>query len=273
MTRVVLFLLDGCRPDALDAAGTPVFQSLCRRGAWTLHARTVMPSITLPCHMSLFHAVPPVVHGVMTNDWSAPSAQVPSLVTVLSDLGYGTAAFYTWEQLRDLAPPGTLDVSFYRRYSEDGFAEVVGMAADTISSTLPTFSFVYLEAADALGHRYGWMSPEYLEAVRQSDAAVGQVLEALGGVGSLGDTVFVVMADHGGHEHGHGTDLPEDMTIPFVICGPGVRTDYEIKANVSILDIAPTILNCLGLSAPESWAGRTLEEIFEIAGYASASMK
>ena len=33
-------------------------------------AQTVMPSVTLPCHMSLFHSVAPDRHGILTNTYT-----------------------------------------------------------------------------------------------------------------------------------------------------------------------------------------------------------
>lgn len=259
--RVVLFMLDGCRPDALEAAHTPVIDRLRREGAWTAQARTVMPSITLPCHTSLFYSAHPEQHGVTTNDWTPPHPPLPSLIEVIGDSGYGTAAFYSWEQLRDMAPPGTLDTSVYRRYSEQAFEELGRAAASEIARQRPTFAFVYLEATDATGHRYGWMSPAYLQAVAKSDRIIGQVVDALAAVGELDETVCMVMADHGGHDHGHGTEQPEDMTIPWIAWGAGLRRNHRIQGPVHITDVAPTVLYLLGIPIPEQWQGQVIGEI------------
>lgn len=65
--KVLLILSDGMRPDGLDAH--PAAARLMREGSYTLRARTVMPSVTLPCHMSLFHSVDPGRHGILTNTY------------------------------------------------------------------------------------------------------------------------------------------------------------------------------------------------------------
>ena len=57
--KVVLFLVDGMRPDGMMQADAHFLQGLVRRGASTLHCRTVVPSSTLPCHTSLFLGVEP----------------------------------------------------------------------------------------------------------------------------------------------------------------------------------------------------------------------
>jgi arylsulfatase A-like enzyme len=82
-------------------------------------------------------------------------------------------------------------------------------------------------------------------------------------VGILDDTLFLVTSDHGGHGVVHGTDEPEDMTIPWMLAGPGVRTGHTIEASVSIVDTAPTILHTMGIEAPESWMGQPILEVFE----------
>jgi glycerophosphoryl diester phosphodiesterase len=258
--RVVLFMLDGCRPDALDDAHTPVIDRLRCEGAWTAQARTVMPSITLPCHTSLFYSVHPEQHGITTNDWTPLDPPLPSLIEVISDSGYETAAFYSWEQLRDMAPPGTLDTSVYRRFSEHTVDELGRAAASEIVRRRPTFAFVYLEATDATGHRYGWMSPTYLQAVTKSDGIVGQVIDALAAAGDLDETVCMVMADHGGHDHGHGTASTEDMTIPWIAWGAGVRRNHAVHGPVHITDVAPTVLYLLGIPIPSEWQGQVIGE-------------
>ncbi|MBX3015179.1 MAG: alkaline phosphatase family protein, partial [Caldilineaceae bacterium] len=49
-------MIDGLRPDALARCDCPTLTGLMERGAFSLQARSVMPSVTLPCHMSIFHS-------------------------------------------------------------------------------------------------------------------------------------------------------------------------------------------------------------------------
>ena len=65
MNKAVLILVDGMRPDGMTACGHPEVQKLMAEGKSTLRGRTVMPSVTLPCHMSLMHSVDPERHGVL----------------------------------------------------------------------------------------------------------------------------------------------------------------------------------------------------------------
>jgi arylsulfatase A-like enzyme len=54
--------------------------------------------------------------------------------------------------------------------------------------------------------------------------------------------------------------MPEDLTIPWFMVGPKVRSGYEIKAPVSLLDTAPTIARLLNVQPPTEWVGRAIEE-------------
>ena len=55
--KIILMSIDGMRPDGALKCGHPFVQELMSRSSYSLNARTVMPSVTLPCHMSLFHSV------------------------------------------------------------------------------------------------------------------------------------------------------------------------------------------------------------------------
>ena len=108
MKKVNLILVDGMTPASLSACESPVFPELRRASRYTLAARTVMPSVTLPCHMSLFHSVPPERHGTVTNVHVPQVRPVRGIIDVLRAAGKFSASFYDWEELRDLNQPGAL---------------------------------------------------------------------------------------------------------------------------------------------------------------------
>jgi phosphopentomutase len=119
------------------------------------------------------------------------------------------------------------------------------------------FAFVYLGSVDVAGHTHGWMSEGYLAQITRVDRALGSLLDAL----PAGATVLL-QSDHGGHARDHGTDMPEDLTIPWLVAGPRIRQGYTIEVPVSLLDTAPTIVELLGLTAHPKWEGRCVEEVF-----------
>lgn len=260
MSLVVFILIDGVRPDAIMAANCPHLTELLKRSAFTLKATSVLPSITLPCHMSIFHSVPPTRHGVTTNDWQPMARPLPGLVEQAHAAGRCCAFFHNWEPLRNLNTPGSLAFSYFRDnvYTDpDGDSVIAAEAARYITTDRPDFVFVYLGTVDTMGHLAGWMSSQYLAQLERVDGALGTLLTAL-----PTDCSILLQSDHGGHERTHGTDSPEDMTIPWLVAGPGIRSNYEIKEAVSLLDTAPTLARLLKINPHREWEGRCVEEIF-----------
>lgn len=65
----------------------------------------------------------------------------------------------------------------------------------------------------------------------------------------------------GGHAQTHGTEIDQDMTIPWIACGPGVPAGHALETPVSIIDNPPTIATALGVEPAKDWAGKVIGEI------------
>jgi predicted AlkP superfamily pyrophosphatase or phosphodiesterase len=256
---VVFILIDGLRPDALELANCPRLKALRDRAAWSMQASSVMPSVTLPCHTSIFHSVPPTRHGVTTNVWAPMARPLPGLFDVAKAAGKRCAFLYNWEELRDLARPGSLELAYFRNtaYQADGDQLTADEAARVLPGGGYDFAFIYLGTVDTAGHYYGWMSDGYLGQIEVVDRALATIADAL-----PADTAYLVQSDHGGHDRNHGTDMPEDLTIPWLAAGLGIRQGHAIDAPVSLLDTAPTLARMLGVEPHREWEGRCVEEIF-----------
>lgn len=211
--------------------------------------------------MSIFHSVPPTRHGVTTNDWRPMVRPVPGIADIAHAAGLRSAFFYNWEPLRNLSRPGSLAFSYFRDNVEtdpDGDQVIADEVVRYLASDRSDFIFVYFGTVDVAGHDHGWMSDKYLAQVNRVDEALGTLLDGL-----PANTTILLQSDHGGHDRDHGTDKPEDMLIPWLVAGPGIRQSYEIKASVSLLDTAPTLARLLGVNPHAKWEGRCVEEIFE----------
>ena len=252
--KVLLVLLDGMRPDAIG--DIPQVQNMIREGASTLEAKTVFPSVTLPCHMSLFHSVDPCRHGTTTNIYMPQVRPINGLCEMLKLFGKTSAMFYNWHQLRDLARPGSLSYEYYLEGRRLGWEETTTALCDNaiahIQKYAPDFTFFYTGLPDETGHAKGWMGPEYLESLRYSWKEVERLVNSL-----PEDYTVMVIADHGGHDRTHGTDLPEDMTIPMVAIGPDFVPGSSLDG-ANIKDIAPTVAALLGVNADPEWEGKSL---------------
>lgn len=252
--KVLLILVDGMRGDSFENCKSA--QAFMKKSSYTLNARTVMPSATLPCHMSLFHSVDPLRHGTATNTYAPQVRPIKGLCEMLSASGKKSGFFYNWEQLRDLSRPSALAVSYYVSYSRIGPELVNKLVTDAAISHIQgydlDFTFLYLGTLDNIGHKYGWMTPEYFDEVEKSWAEIDRIVATL-----PDDYTVIVTADHGGHDRTHGTEMPEDMTIPMFIMGKDFAPGKELE-DVTIMDIAPTVTKLLGVDANEEWEGKPL---------------
>jgi predicted AlkP superfamily pyrophosphatase or phosphodiesterase len=269
LTRnVVLVSIDGLRPDAIATFGAPTLERLMREGSYSLSARTIMPSKTLPSHTSMLSGEPPEDHGVFWNDVLSAKTDVVKFSTIFSvarEHGYHTAAFFSKAKFGPLQRPGTLDYSqapgglFGRWSSERTMADVRSYLADQ----RPNVLFIHLSDADHAGHGSGWMSEAYGRAVRQVDRAVRELMLAADAAYGQGNYSLLVTADHGGHQYGHGTSDPQDVTIPWIAWGRGVNAGVLKDVSIDTFDTAPTVLWLLGVEEPDAWDGSPVLEAFQ----------
>ena len=257
MGKVVLILLDGLRPDAFEQSKHPFAKELKAMSASSLNVRTVMPSVTLPCHMSLFHSVTPQRHGIASNTYTPQVRPINGICEQLYAAGKKRSAFfYSWGELRDLARPNCVDFSYFYKYGhfpKGTDFQVADAAATYLRAEQPDFLFYYIAMTDVAGHGYGWMSPEYMRTVDESFGYVEHLYRNL----PAGYTM-IVTADHGGHDRTHGTDLPEDMTIPLFFVGEDFTPGSSLPEGTTILDIAPTIIQITGAEPDPEWEGKSL---------------
>ncbi len=260
MSPIVFIMLDGVRPDAIEIANCPTLNAFRERGASTMRARSVMPSITLPCHTSIFHSVPPTRHGITSNTFIPMARPLPGVVEVARAAEKRIAFFYNWEQLRDLARPGNIHYSYFRDSSYDpaGDDETVEHATRFIQNERPDLAFIYIGTVDTTGHDHGWMSDAYLRQLEHVDSLLEDFFTILSD-----EYASIIHSDHGGHDRNHGTGSDEDMIIPWMAAGPNIKKGYTIQSQVSLLDTAPTITKILEISPHREWEGRVVDEIFQ----------
>jgi arylsulfatase A-like enzyme len=106
----------------------------------------------------------------------------------------------------------------------------------------------------------------YTSLIREVDSQIGKFLAWLRDRGLADDTIVVVTGDHGeafGEPHGgsgHGfTVYDEEVRVPLILWNPTLFRHAGRTATVgSHIDLAPTILDLLGLPSPDGWDGTSL---------------
>ena len=130
-----------------------------------------------------------------------------------------------------------------------------------------------LPIADLVGLRNGsrdiapqdraFVTAAYDEEIAYVDEQLGVLRDGLAARGLLETSMVVLTSDHGeelfdhgGFEHGHAM-WQELLHVPLVVWAPGVEPGRE-TAPVSLVDVAPTVLDSLGIAPPTPFDGISL---------------
>ncbi len=264
---VLLITIDTLRPDALGWIGhtndTPAIDALAARGFRFPRAVTPVP-LTLPAHTSIMTGLVPRRHGVRDNGQTFGTGPT-TLAETLRAAGWSTAAFVSGFPLQRLFG---LDRGFdhYDDALPDGREGwVERIAADTTSAALewlaaapqPWFVWVhYYDPHDPYEPPRAFWGPgergSYLGEVRYTDYGIERLVDGLP-KGDGRTRLTVLTADHGEalgehSEKRHGYFIYDStVTVPLVLVQEGVISPGESQAATNLVDIAPTILELVGL--------------------------
>lgn len=104
----------------------------------------------------------------------------------------------------------------------------------------------------------------YDNGVTQADAVIREIFGVLGDKGYLQNSLIVILADHGDGlgergkaSYGHGSLYQEFIRIPLLIYDTSPAKYANLKFATQI-DVAPTIVDRLGLPIPACWQGASL---------------
>ena len=97
--------------------------------------------------------------------------------------------------------------------------------------------------------------------IRYVDDNISLLLDSLGN--NLANTTVIVTADHGDElgERGkfsHQSLYDGIIRVPLIIAGSGIKAETLVKQQVSLLDLAPTICELVGIDKVPSFQGESL---------------
>jgi predicted AlkP superfamily pyrophosphatase or phosphodiesterase len=272
--HVFIVSFDQGAPAGIEKADMPVFKAMAKEGAHTWEAYTIVPSITLPSHTSMLTGVGIQKHQIDWNSYEPKRGlvKVPTIFSLAKEHSktLETGMFVTKEKFRHLLLPDSVDVFECPKDNADlsaakAFAESVGQKKFNLC-------FIHFGGPDAKGHEFGVDSPEKMQAFADADKGLGILRKAVKDAGIEDTSVFILTADHGGHDikdskgktrGTHGSSAPEDVTIPWVAWGKPVKPGFKITAPVVQYDTAATALWLLDIPVPEGFWGRPVTSAFE----------
>ena len=143
-------------------------------------------------------------------------------------------------------------VATYDLQPEMSAEEVADKCVERIESGAYDVIILNFANCDMVGHT--GVFDAAVKAVETVDACVGRVVDATMKMGGIA----MITADHGNAEvmtQPDGSPMTAHTTnpVPFILCGAGT----ELRRG-RLADIAPTILDVMGLAVPEEMDGRTL---------------
>lgn len=274
--RVVLLSLDGICVAGFQQAKTPNLDALLAKGVLSLDTRVVMPSVTLPNWTSHLTGSGPEQHGVVDNGWTISKHKLPSVETdadgyypsvfkVLKEANpcIKTAFYYNWLNLIYPYNQKYLDeVSFLK---DDAYLPNYEKAFDFLLKNReePTLVFLYSVHTDHAGHKYKWMSPEYIRSIEEADVEIGKFIEKMKQEDLYDDTHFMFLSDHGGVGYGHGGVSTDEMIVPWGITGPRITQGIKMKEANNTVNTAAVILRLFRVEQPLCWTGEVPVSIFK----------
>jgi len=271
LPHVLVIGIDGLGAHGFQIAHTPNMDELMKNGSYSLSARTVIPSSSGPAWSSMITGATVERHGVGNNEWTVDKKILEPVFkgehnmfpTIFGETRKHLpksviGAIYHWGSFGNFIEKGVCDLSIPAK-SED---EATQKACDFLAAKHPDFTFVHLDLVDHGGHGSGYRSAEYAKSVEKADSLVGVLIAKLKDTGMLDQTVVFIISDHGGLEKKHGGSSPDEMIVPFIISGKGVKKGYEIKHPLFTYDLAPTVSWLFGFQLNEWISGKPLADAF-----------
>ena len=287
--NVVLISLESTAAQYLSLYGSkyeamPNLSALARQGLVFENAYAVYPE-SIKGLFSILCAEYPVFDS-RPEEYGSSGCQ--SLAAIFSDAGHRTAMFHSGRfgylgmesvvrhrGYQTLEDAGDIGGNHNSSFGVDEPATVARILAWV--DTVPRGQRFFLNYLPIAGHHpYATPAPgpfaataeidQYRNALHYGDVSLGALIEGIRARGLEKKTIWIIYGDHGEafHQHegnyGHTFFLyEENVHVPLVIAAPGVMEGQErVHKVVSLVDVAPTILDLTGIPRPKSYQGRTM---------------
>jgi len=305
--NVLVVTLDTTRADRIgcygrDDASTPVMDALAAGGFLFEQCHSSNP-ITTPSHSTIMTGCYPMLHGVRDNGLFTLPDERTTLAEVFQAHSWATAAAVASFPLTrkfgldqgfdffddNIEAPyqdfrGERIVTKQKLFFDERPAGEVNQAIIPwlkANADRPFFAWVhYFDPHQPLvpptPYDELYAGDLYQGEIAYVDESIGRILAVLEEAQVADRTLIVVVGDHGegigDHDELTHSLLCYETTIrvPLIIKIPGVKGGARIGENVGTVDLAPTILDLIGLPQPEEVQGRSLRPYLTLEGGSTA---
>jgi predicted AlkP superfamily pyrophosphatase or phosphodiesterase len=262
MAKVILVLSDALRYDVAKANMGFLGHLVETRQASLYKIIGELPSMSRPMYETIHTGMPSSAHGIVANSITRLSTK-PNLFQAAKDAGKVTAAAaYSWvSELYNHAPydpiedkevdDKTLPIQHGRFYTEDEYPdiELFFTAAHLIRRFSPDYLLLHPMGMDYHGETFGADTKEYRSHAIYQDKKLAPFIMEWRERGYI----ILVTGDHGISADGdHGGTTSDQRDVPLFIIHPNMEGRGDTGEVVSHLQIAPTILDLLGVPIPET---------------------
>lgn len=287
--NVLLITLDTTRADRLGcygyaAARTTAIDALASEGVLFEKAYVTVP-LTLPSHASMLTGLYPPENGLSNNGPGRLGDGIPTLAETLARAGYRTGAFIGAVVLHSMTGLDrgfdvyNDDMAGGERHGDETHLmrngrKVVDAALAWLKADdrrTPFFCWVHLFDPHApyeghpevFGDRF--RDRPYDGDIAFADLQVGRLVQHLKDSGLYDRTLIIVAGDHGEGlgEHDeleHGFMLYNStLRVPLIVTSPDLcRAGHRVASPVSLIDLFPTVLDCLQIGSEARVSGVSL---------------
>lgn len=260
MKKVIFILSDALRYDVALANMGFLGHLVETRQASLFKIIGELPGMSRPMYETIHTGLPATQHGVVSNSIVRRS-QYPNIFQAVRDAGGVTAAAaYSWfSELYNRAPydsiedrevdDGQLLIQHGRFYSHDDYpdSELFYTAANLVRRFSPHYLLLHPMGMDYKGETFGAETSQYRSQAVYQDTKLAPLIMEWRDRGYF----IIISGDHGINADGnHGGATADQRDVPFYAIPPHKKGDGNTGEIVSHLQIAPTILQEIGVSIP-----------------------
>lgn len=258
--------IDGCRPDALQAASTPNIDAIISSGAVTYKAfaggvqgtASQQATSSGPGWASICTGVWTNKHGVTNNSFTGSDfTNYPHFFSRIHETNPNAklSSIVVWDPINDFIEKDSSNAADYALETATD-QEMVNAAISHLGSTDPDVIFVHFDDVDHAGHGYGYSieKPQYINSIQGVDTEIGSIVSAIQNRPNYAseDWQIIITTDHGGIGSGHGGQTTDERTI-FFINNATNAVNAEIGSGTGHTVVPATVFTHLGLTINSSW--------------------
>lgn len=195
-------------------------------------------------------------HGVTDN--RGPARDTPMELSLASLCHYRQltiSLLYSRDSVAGLIPPRMLANGLFINFQgvRNVDKRLIRAAGKHLQTEKPDCCFLYLDGVDIVTNHFGFLSECSFEAIEAVDRGIAHIFEQIRKVGLDNDYVLMMLGGQGGWKYSSKNSKVHNSRIPMFIQGPDITEAMDVDMGPSLLDLAPTMADVLGVPLHPDW--------------------